>query len=185
MWIEMRKSIGQILCEVWSNVCLLTNRSLMGLSFISLVWMSMRSLHFFIFSRIDVEFEEFQTIMQHLPPSVLYVVIKSSENRSTECESSFALSSWSLEWCQKYVNHLDDLVILEHSLHSSPPQPSKKASCFSSSPTSRATTTTFLLFPHWTAELHHHQLPRLLRVSPRAAAAARLLPRSSPFPRFP
>lgn len=31
--------------------------------------------------------------MQHLPPSVLYVVIKSSENRSTECESSFALSS--------------------------------------------------------------------------------------------
>lgn len=42
---------------------------------------------FLLFSRIDVEFEEFQTIMQHLPPSVLYVVIKSSENRSRESQS--------------------------------------------------------------------------------------------------
>lgn len=62
----------------------------MGSFSISLVLTSKLLWNFFSFSRIDVEFEEFQTIMQHLPPSVLYVVIKSSENRSTECESCFA-----------------------------------------------------------------------------------------------
>ena len=67
---------------------------------------------------------------------------------------------------------------------SSPPPPSKKASCFFSSPTFKATITTFPFFSSSKLELHHYPLPRFLRVSPRTAPTSRLFPRISPFLRF-
>lgn len=38
-------------------------------------------------SHTEIEIEEFQSILQHLPPSVLFVVVKSAENRSSVAQS--------------------------------------------------------------------------------------------------
>lgn len=38
-------------------------------------------------SRIDLEFEELQSVLQHLPPSIFYLVVKSAEQRSDYAQS--------------------------------------------------------------------------------------------------
>lgn len=39
-------------------------------------------------SRNYIDCEEFQSIMQHLPPSVFFVVMKNAETRDAEAQSS-------------------------------------------------------------------------------------------------
>ena len=39
----------------------------------------------------DIDFEEFQSIMQHLPPSVLFVVLKNADNRSSSARSILSM----------------------------------------------------------------------------------------------
>ena len=59
----------------------------MLLSSISAVWTSKELLIGIPFSRIDLEFDELQSVLQYLPPSFFYLVMKSAEKRSDYAKS--------------------------------------------------------------------------------------------------
>lgn len=48
---------------------------------------------FFSYSDNEIDFVEFQSIMNHLPPSIFFVALKSAEDRSTAAHSISDLSS--------------------------------------------------------------------------------------------
>lgn len=47
---------------------------------------------FFKYSDNEIDFIEFQSIMNHLPPSIFFVALKSAEDRSTAAHSNSELS---------------------------------------------------------------------------------------------
>ena len=55
--------------------------------------MSMSKLNSISCSRSEIDFDEFQSVLQHLPPSIFFVILKSTENRSDYAQSRIRLYS--------------------------------------------------------------------------------------------
>ena len=84
-WSEFKKGI---------EVCMLDNET--GLDSFIFNFFSINeyvAVDFLSCSRSEIDFDEFQSVLQHLPPSIFFVILKSAENRSDYAQSGIGRCS--------------------------------------------------------------------------------------------
>lgn len=105
----MARYFGRILSLEFYPVCLAVTTILKNSYSTFLTVQSMFRRELFS-SDNQIDFIEFESIMNHLPPSIFFVALKSSEDRSSDARSSNEVIHSFLDWTLKYSVNMNDLV---------------------------------------------------------------------------